>query len=1299
MRELIGLFNKIKSIFLIVIFMSMGLLATGPTDSFGASLGNLVWLDANRDGIQNSTELGVSKVNVQLFDVNNKLIQSTQTDSSGKYNFKDLPRGKYYIKFIVPNAYSVTKKSQGLDNTKDSDADASGKTALFILLTDEAKSDIDLGLYPTLVNLGDRVWFDTNANGIQDNDEKKGIAGVKVKLYDEANSLIESTTTTSQGQYLFRNLVPANYYVVFDVPSSYKVSPKNQGNNKSNDSDADNTGRTELITLLAGQDNKTVDIGLYQEGIKLGDRVFYDMNKNGIQDNGETGVGDVIVTLYSTKIGLVASTKTSASGIYLFENVAPDEYYIIFTKPVGYTITKACQGTQENDSNPDETGRTENFTVAAGTQDSSIDMGVYQDVVSYGDRVFLDTNHNGLQDLGEKGVRDINVTISSANSDFSQSMLTDENGNYLFTHLPAGEYSAEFRDIPYGYLITEHDVNNNANDLNDSDAFLKDKRIITEVTLLEPGKNDLSWDLGIYKTVCLPGKSVIGNLVFEDFNKNGVQDIGERGVANVTVTLFNNDTDEKVGTTSTDVNGQYEFAHVDPAFNYYIQFTVPNGFVVSPQNQDSDTIDSDADKTGKTEVIVVEADKINSTVDMGIYREGSTIGDRVFFDDLNGLSNGIQDVGEQGVNDIKVTLYSANGVELNSTRTNVSGEYHFTNVPKGRYIIGFSDLPVGYIFTLANQGNDHEKDSNAKANGKTEIIVANGKENITSIDAGLKKLNTGIAASDIKRGLTGQNVTLDVLANDVEGTFSFDTSTVKISVVPNGATLSANGRTLTVPGEGVWRVNPDTGAITFTPIAGFVGDPTPIAYTVQDTQGNETGADIEVNYPPLAKDDSVNAEVGQQVVIHVLENDSNTSTPLDTTSVRIINPESEEEVETLSVLGEGTWTTNIDGSITFTPDNGFVNAPTVIQYVVREIVGDVSNRATVRIIYPDAVDDRVIVSRDQVGAITVDVPANDSNNTVRTEVTIGCNGVGVDRLVVAGEGVWTVTDTGRIVFTPEDGFVGEPTDIQYTIGLVSGARSNCATVNIRHELLAVDDTSTLNVGGVTLINILNNDFGALNVQSVRLLLPLTPVANSTLSADARTLTVPGEGVWSVNDLGIVTFTATENFNDAPTPIRYTVENNNGVLSNVANITLTEGGVSVVANDDEGRADAANPVVVSVLDNDTGDLNRSSVRIISPNGEEVTRLVVPGEGTWTVGDDGVITFTGESGFVGTPTPIRYVVYNNSTIVLSDTATVTIIGTCDCRPYETSIPAMGQLAGLSILVLTLLISMFFFREEQI
>ena len=46
------------------------------------------------------------------------------------------------------------------------------------------------------------------------------------------------------------------------------------------------------------------------------------------------------------------------------------------------------------------------------------------------------------------------------------------------------------------------------------------------------------------------------------------------------------------------------------------------------------------------------------------------------------------------------------------------------------------------------------------------------------------------------------------------------------------ADADGDNDSLTIPNEGTWTVDPTTGDITFTPDAGFTGDPTPIRYTL-----------------------------------------------------------------------------------------------------------------------------------------------------------------------------------------------------------------------------------------------------------------------------------------------------------------------------------------------------------------------------------------------------------------------------------------------------------------------------------
>ncbi|QLH47881.1 MAG: carboxypeptidase regulatory-like domain-containing protein [Bacteroidota bacterium] len=65
----------------------------------------------------------------------------------------------------------------------------------------------------------------------------------------------------------------------------------------------------------------------------------------------------------------------------------------------------------------------------------------------------------------------------------------------------------------------------------------------------------------------------------------------------------------------------------------------------------------------------------------------------------------MQDATENGVPGVTVTLYASDGsTVLNTTVTNLSGNYLFDNLAAGTYIVGFSNIPAGYAFTPADRG-------------------------------------------------------------------------------------------------------------------------------------------------------------------------------------------------------------------------------------------------------------------------------------------------------------------------------------------------------------------------------------------------------------------------------------------------------------------------------------------------------------------------------------------------------------------------------------------------------------------
>jgi hypothetical protein len=112
--------------------------------------------------------------------------------------------------------------------------------------------------------LGDFVWDDLNANGLQDPGEP-GFSGVTVNLFDNGGTFVKTTATDGLGLYSFDNLTPSTYQLQFVLPVGYLFSPPDQGGNDAMDSDVDPvTGRTSSsYALSAGESNLSVDAGLY----------------------------------------------------------------------------------------------------------------------------------------------------------------------------------------------------------------------------------------------------------------------------------------------------------------------------------------------------------------------------------------------------------------------------------------------------------------------------------------------------------------------------------------------------------------------------------------------------------------------------------------------------------------------------------------------------------------------------------------------------------------------------------------------------------------------------------------------------------------------------------------------------------------------------------------------------------------------------------------------------------------------------------------------------------------------------
>ena len=105
----------------------------------------------------------------------------------------------------------------------------------------------------------------------------------------------------------------------------------------------------------------------------------------------------------------------------------------------------------------------------------------------------------------------------------------------------------------------------------------------------------------------IPQANWIGNRVWLDENSNGKQDTWEAGVGGICVHLFNAESEEKIGATSTDSNGYYSF-DISPNQHYYLQFEIPSAYQFTLMDIGNDDLDSDVDPvSGQTPTFLADS--------------------------------------------------------------------------------------------------------------------------------------------------------------------------------------------------------------------------------------------------------------------------------------------------------------------------------------------------------------------------------------------------------------------------------------------------------------------------------------------------------------------------------------------------------------------------------------------------------------------------------------------------------------------------------------------------------------------
>ncbi|MGI9610303.1 MAG: SdrD B-like domain-containing protein, partial [Acidimicrobiia bacterium] len=327
------------------------------------SVGDMVWLDVNGDGVFDAGDGPLSGVSVTVTFLGadgvggggDDVVFAAVTDAAGNYLVEDLPYGNYTV------AVDTATLPAGVVQTFDADGvlDHSSTTTL----NDGAANDVDQDFgYQPFGSVGDTVWLDYDGDGVVDGGEPP-LAGVAVLVTflgadgvaGGTDDVVFTAVTDAAGDYLVEDLPYGNYTVAVDtatLPAGAMPS-----------FDADGGGDHVSATVLDGgnADDVGQDFGYQPRVGSIGDTLWLDIDGDGILDSGDDPLPGVTVTVtYLGGDGVaggtddeVFTTVTDAAGNYLVENLPYGAYTVAVdttTLPAGVVPTFDADGGNDHTS-------------------------------------------------------------------------------------------------------------------------------------------------------------------------------------------------------------------------------------------------------------------------------------------------------------------------------------------------------------------------------------------------------------------------------------------------------------------------------------------------------------------------------------------------------------------------------------------------------------------------------------------------------------------------------------------------------------------------------------------------------------------------------------------------------------------------------------------------------------------------------------------------------------------------------------------------------------------------------------
>ncbi len=444
----------------------------------------------------------------------------------------------------------------------------------------------------------------------------------------------------------------------------------------------------------------------------------------------------------------------------------------------------------------------------------------------------------------------------------------------------------------------------------------------------------------------------------------------------------------------------------------------------------------------------------------------------------------------------------------------------------------------------------------------------------------------------------------------------------------------------TIPGQGTYTIAPD-GTVTFTPDKQFVGNPDPVTVKRVDKNGTPVTATYTPTVTKVTPTSTNATSTGPQGVPQTGTpsfQGGDPLVPIDET----VEPTFEDGSKEKSIPGQGTYTIAPDGTVTFTPDKQFVGNPDPV--TVKRVD---KNGTPVTATYSPEFTKVTPTGKDTSSVNIKGVPQTGTPSFQGGDPLVPINETvgptfedGSTEKVIPGEGTYAISPDGTVAFTPEADFVGKGTGVT-----IVRKDKNGTPVTASYRPTVVDPSTghdTASTGAKGRPQVATPTFeGHIN-----------PTVPPTFEDGSTTMVVPGEGSYTIDKDGKITFTPEPDFvgRAKGLVVKRLDMYGNVVTARYTPTVLGQTQVSDATSEGlKGQTQTGKP-------NFTGDVDLT----VPPTFEDgTTEKVVPGEGTYVISPDGTVTFTPEADFVGQAKGVKVIRKDRNGNILSGFYTPTVV----------------------------------------